>query len=222
MCASRITLTCVSLFLLAGCAELPGLRKEPAPPPAAAEAPRPPTKEQAYEAFTRLNRALQQAYERILDERGVRQVQAPRAEAFDALDAGLRRLGMIVESRDPEAGTLTVASPAPRPLDAAEWRVAAEADTPMMGAILCPILGAYCRQVRFEPDDFVIVINATVLAAVRGGAEISLTTRMREIKESATGMPRREYPPPTGVRMALDKIWGQFDRELAARQARPR
>lgn len=210
----------VSMALLAGCADFPGLKSEPVPAPA--EAPRPPTREQVIDAFTRLNRALQQAYERILDDRGGRQVPAPRADAFDALDAGLRRLGMIVESRDPEAGTLTVAAPAPRPLDMNEWRIAAEADTPMMGAVLCPILGPYCRQVKFEPDDFVIVINATVLAAARGGAEISLTARMREIKESATGMPRREYPPPTGVRLALDKIWAQFDRELAARQARPR
>jgi hypothetical protein len=83
-----------------------------------------------------------------------------------------------------------------------------------MGAILCPVLGPYCKTIRFEPDDYVIVINATVLPAGRGASEVSLTTRMREIAPRP-GVPRRDYPPPTGVRMALDKIWGQLEQQLA-------
>jgi hypothetical protein len=45
------------------------------------------------------------------------------------------------------------------------------------------------------------------------------TTRMREIVERP-GVPRREYPPPTGVRMALDKIWTEYERERAAQVKR--
>jgi hypothetical protein len=30
-------------------------------------------------------------------------------------------------------------------------------------------------------------------------------------------MPRREYAPPTGVRMALDKLWAQIERELGVK-----
>lgn len=217
--------------LLAGCEVLsvppapPAVPGPPAPPaapaPAVAKPSAPPTADQMQQALTLLNRAFQDAYERILQERGTRTFAAGRAQAFEALDASLRRLGMITEIRDPEVGTLTVAAPAPRPLSAEEWRRVAETDTPMMAAITCPILGEYCRAIRFEPDDYVIVINATVLEPAPGTARISLTTRMREIAPRP-GAPRRDYPPPTGVRMALDKIWGQFDQELAGRQGRAR
>ena len=200
-----------SLGLLTGCPGPGELFRAPPPEPP------PPTKEQIFGAFTRLNVAFQTEYERILDERGVRSFPAQRADAFNALSSALIKLGMIVESRDPAAGTLTVASPAPRPLDAGEWRRASEADLPMMQGILCPVLGEkMCRAVRFEPDDYVIVINSTVIATPKGGSEVSLTTRMREIAPSQTGLPRREYPPPTAVRMALDKIWLRFEQELRA------
>jgi hypothetical protein len=198
--------------MLAACVSGPGeiFRAAPTEPP-------PATKEQIVGAFTRLNVAFQTEYERILDERGVRSFPAQRVHAFDALSGALTKLGMIVESRDPAAGTLTVASPAPRPLDAGEWRRATEADLPMMQGFLCPTLGErVCRTIKFEPDDYVIVINATVLATDKGGSEVSLTTRMREIAPTQTGLPRREYPPPTGVRMALDKIWLRFEQELRA------
>jgi hypothetical protein len=215
----KCVLLIASLALIAGCEGMGviGSTPAPAPPPAA-----PPTPEQVFKAFTAVNRAFQEEYERILDERGVRSVPVRRSDAFDALNAGLIRLGMIVESRDPDAGTLTVAAPAPRPLDADEWRRAAAADLPLMQKIMCPILGErFCQSIRFEPDGLVIVINATVLATASGGSEISLTTRMREIEESRTKLPRREYPPPTGVRMALDKIWTRFDQDLDARRRSP-
>lgn len=212
----KCALLFASIAVLAGCEGLGviGSTPAPAPPP-----PGPPTPEQVFKAFTAVNRAFQEEYERILDERGVRTVPVRRSDAFDALSAGLVRLGMIVESRDPDAGTLTVAAPAPRPLDADEWRRAAAADLPLMQRIMCPILGdRYCQSIQFEPDGLVIVINATVLATAGGGAEILLTTRMREIEEARSKLPRREYPPPTGVRMALDKIWTRFEQALDARR----
>ncbi len=210
---------CALITALTGCAPFPPRDPAPAPaPPPAASAP--PTKEKIAEAFTRLNAALKDAYERIIRERGTRAVASPRPVTFDALHTGLTRLGMIVENRDPEIGVLTVAAPAPKPLDAAEWVTTVRSDQPLMAGILCPVLGEYCKTIRFEPDDFVIVINATVRELDAGRSEVSLTTRMREIAERP-GVPRREYPPPTGVQMALDKIWAQFDRALAERQPRP-
>lgn len=214
----RDLIACAALALLAGCEMMPiGGPGTPPPAPAPAPAaapPAPPTREQVVEAFTRLNAAFQKEYERILSERGMRTVQASRAEAFSALNTGLARLGMIVESRDPDAGILTVAAPAPRPLSADEWRRTVETDLPMMAQILCPVLGPYCRTIRFEPEDYVIVINATVLSTARDRSEVWLTTRMREIAPRP-GVPRRDYPPPTGVRMALDKIWASFEQQLA-------
>jgi hypothetical protein len=219
---SRV-LACASLALAAGCAELPSVFK-PAPEPAPATPPtstaplKPPSPEAINEAFSRLNRAFQGEYERIIGERGRRTVAVRPHDAFDALHVALIRLGMIVESQDPIVGTLSVAAPAPRPLTLEEWRHTVQADLPMMASILCPVLGPYCKTLRFEPDDYVIVINATVLAAANG-AEVSLTTRMREIVPRPS-VPRRDYPPPTGVYMALDKIWAGFEKELAARSRR--
>ena len=205
--------------LVSGCELERMVKPEPqasatAKPPAEKPAPTP---EQFVKAFTLLNERLRVEYERALDERGSRSVPVSRAAAYDALHAGFIRLGMIVESRDPDVGTLTVAAPAPRPLSADEWRRTIQSDLPMMAGILCPILGSYCTGIKFEPDDYVIAINATVRGTDGGASEISLTTRMREIAPRP-GMPRRDYPPPTGVRMALDKIWTAFDQALAERE----
>jgi hypothetical protein len=213
----------LAMLLLPACAEAPWRPEAPAAAqPAAKPAPKPappPTAAQINEALSRLNHAFQTAYERILEERGTRTDSVARAVAFEALDSALRRLGMIAESRDANAGTLTVAAPAPRPLNADEWRRVVQEDGPMMAAILCPSLGEYCKQIRFEPDDYVIVINATVLPAPGTGSRISLTTRMREIV-ARPGVPRREYPPPSGVRFALDKIWAEYERERAVQAKR--
>lgn len=203
--------------LATGCTA-PPWQPTPAPEPTAKPAP-PPTPQQIGEALSELNNAFQREYDRILDERGSRSDVAPRAMAFAALEAALRRLGMIVENRDPDAGQLTVAAPAPRPLSMDEWRRVVQDDGPMMMRILCPKLGEYCRKIRFEPEDYVIVINAIVLGAPNNSSRITLTTRMREIVERP-GVPRREYPPPTGVRMALDKIWSEYERERAAQVKR--
>jgi len=216
------------LWMLLCAALVPGCDLErvmkPAPQPQVqtkppAQKPAPPTHEQFVKAFTILNEKLRVEYERALEERGTRTLKVSRAQAFEALRAGLVRLGMIVENSDPDVGTLTVAAPAPRPLSADEWRRTVQSDLPMMAEILCPILGPYCTGIKFEPDDYVIAINATVRGIEGAGSEISLTTRMREIAPRP-GMPRRDYPPPTGVRMALDKIWAAFDQALAAQDKR--
>jgi len=214
---SGTLIRCAMIVFATGCTA-PPWQPTPAPEPVAKPAP-PPTRQQIDEALAELNKAFQREYERILDERGSRSDVAPRATAFAALEGGLRRLGMIVESRDPDGGTLTVAAPAPRPLSMDEWRRVVQDDGPMMMRILCPKLGEYCRKVRFEPEDYVIVINAIVLGAANNSSRITLTTRMREIVERP-GVPRRDYPPPTGVRMALDKIWTEYERERAAQVKR--
>ena len=211
---------CAIIALVTGCAAPPWQPTTPPkePEPVAKPAP-PPSQQDINAALDELNKAFQREYERVLEARGSRSDDAPRATSFAALEAGLRRLGMIVESRDPDGGTLTVAAPAPRPLSMDEWQRVVQEDGPMMMRILCPKLGEYCRKLRFAPEDFVIVINATVLATANNSSRVTLTTRMREIVERP-GVPRREYPPPTGVHMALDKIWTEYERERAAQARR--
>jgi hypothetical protein len=178
------------------------------------------TQEEKRDATVAVNRAFQVEYERILAEKGVRSYKVKKTEAFVALHVALSRLGMRVESQEPEVGYLNVYAPAPTPLNAQEWRQAAEADLPKIRAIARPHIGMAAEFISFEPEGLLIVINATTLD-IPAGTEVSLTMRMREVAPPRSGMPRREYPPPTGVRIGLDKIWAQFEQELRAARRIP-
>ncbi|WP_137895182.1 hypothetical protein [Ramlibacter sp. 2FC] len=172
-------------------------------------------------AVAAVNRAFQADYESMLADKGVRTYKVRRTDAFVALHAALGKLGMRIADQDPDIGTLAAEAPAPRPLNAQEWRQTADADLPRMREIARPHVGMLAELIRFEPEGLEIVIYATVLDAGGGSSEVSLTTRMRETAPPRTNMPRREYPPPTAVRLALDKIWRQFEQELRAARKLP-
>ena len=171
-------------------------------------------------ATTDVNQAFQKEYEAILAEKGIRTYKVRRADAFVALHAALSRLGMRVIDQDPDVGTLHVEAPAPTPLNAQEWAKAAQADLPKMREIASKHVGMAAAMIKFEPEGLLIVIHATALDAAPG-TEVSLTMRMREVAPPKSGMPRREYPPPTGVRIGLDKIWAQLEQELRAARKIP-
>jgi len=171
------------------------------------------TQSEVRSAITDVNEAFRIEYERILAEKGTRTFPVRQPQAFAALQRALRRLGMRVADEAPELGYLNVHAPAPNPLDADEWRVAAQADLPRLREIAARHVGLVSWLVRFEPEGLDIVINATALGS-GSSSEISLTMRMRETAPPQSGMPRREYPPPTAVRMGLDKIWAEVDRQL--------
>ena len=86
----------------------------------------------------------------------------------------------------------------------------------MMQRLAANCVGLAGWLLKFEPEGLEIVITATVVPAA-GGSEISLTARMHQVKPPPSGMPRREYAPPTGVRMALDKIWARIESELGVK-----
>jgi len=44
---------------------------------------------------------------------------------------------------------------------------------------------------------------------------------MREVAPPKSGLPRRDYPPPTALKVGLDKLWSAVDRELAAQPRKP-
>jgi len=164
-------------------------------------------------AIADVNRDFQGEYEAILATEGHRRYRSPSAAAFEATRRALMRLGTSVESQDAGLGYINVVAPAPRPLDHDEWRQAADADLPRMREIARKRIGALSDFIRFEPDGLMIVINATVVEA-DAGSEVSLTMRMREVAPPKSGIPRREYAPPTGVRIGLRKIWAAIDQEL--------
>ena len=178
------------------------------------------SREQVRDAITDVNNSFRADYEAALAEKGARVYNVDRAEAYNAVRVSLARLGMTVEAQDPALGFVNVYAPAPRPLDLEEWRQAAEADLPRMREVIRPHVGLLSPFIRFEPEGLEIVISGTVVA-VPTGTEISFTARMRETAPPKSGIPRREYLPPTAVRRGLDKIWAELDREFKATYRKP-
>ena len=164
-------------------------------------------------AITEVNHDFRIEYERILLEIGTRVYRVPRDSAYAALRTSFDQLGMAVIDNSPDIGYIAVRAPAPKPLDAVEWERVNEQDLPRMRQLATPHVGMLARFVMFEPEGLDIIINATAVE-VRDGTEVSLTMRMRETAPPRTGYPRREYPPPSAVRIGLDKIWREVDRDL--------
>lgn len=164
-------------------------------------------------AINDVNHDFRIQYERILKETGTRAYKVRPAVAFDAVQGALSRIGMRVVDHAPDIGYLSVMGPAPMPLDLLEWKKAAEQDQPRLRALTSAHVGVLSWFIAFEPEGLEVVINATSVE-VPEGTEVSLTMRMRETKPPRSGIPRREYPPPSAVRMGLEKIWGEVDRDL--------
>ena len=171
------------------------------------------SEQQKISATRDVNAVFRTEYERVLAEDGTHIYDVPRGEAFQALRVALGRLGMRLADQSPDLGYLSVYAPAPEPLTRDEWLKAAQADLPKFRGILKEHLGLAAWFVSFEPQGLDIVINATTIS-VRGGTAVSLTMRMREVAPPKSGYPRREYAPPSAVRLGLRKIWGTLEREL--------
>jgi hypothetical protein len=178
------------------------------------------TQDQKRGAIDDINKVFRSEYETILAEKGTRTYKVSRAEAYDAVRVSMARLGMIVEAQDPVLGYVNVYAPAPLPLNLEEWARAAEADRPRTLEIIGPHVGIFRHFFNFEPRGLETVISGTVVE-VPAGTEISFTARMREIAPPESGFPRREYLPPTAVRMGLDKMWAEVEREFKATYRRP-
>jgi hypothetical protein len=194
-----ITTWCAALaMLLAGCA----------------------SQSQIIDAVKAVNETFKSEYEAILAKDGTRVYNVTRAEAYDAVRISMARLGMTVEAQDPVLGYVNVFAAAPLPLSPDEWLQAAAADLPKLQEICRRYAVLECFFIRFEPEGLQSVISGTVVE-VPAGTEISFTARMREIAPPKSGFPRREYLPPTSVRMALTKMWAELEREFKATYRRP-
>jgi len=164
-------------------------------------------------AMIDVNEEFRIQYERILAEKGTRIYLVRPEQAFKGVVGALGRLGFHGGNQVPGMGYLNVVAPAPIPLNAKEWQQVNENDLPRLREIIFRHIGPLAQFVSFEPEGLNVVITATTLE-VTGGTEISFTARMREVAPPRSGMPRREYLPPTAVRMGLDKIWAAFESEL--------
>jgi len=173
------------------------------------------TKSEIVDAITALNEYYRTEYEAALKENGTRVFKLPRAEVYDALRVSLARLGLTVEAQDPVIGYLRVFGPSPRPLDAEEWRRVSDTDLPRTREIIGPHVGLMGHFFNFEPEGLQTVITGTVVETP-SGTTVSFTARMREITPPKSGFPRRSYLPPTAVRMGLDKMWQELQREFDA------
>ncbi len=172
------------------------------------------TLEQKANAIRAVNADFRKAYEQIIKESGTTVFNATEAQAFAAMKSCLKKLGMVIETQDSSVGYLRVAAPAPKPLTREEWKRAGEADLPRMRKIVKEQVGVMGGFIKFEPEGLDIVINITTIPKSPGRVELSVSMRMREVTPPKSGFPRREYPPPTAVRIGIAKVWSQFDTEL--------
>jgi hypothetical protein len=171
------------------------------------------------DAINDINRAFKEQYERILASSGTRLVSAPAGETFDATAAALVSLGMEVRQESRGLGFINADAAAPLPLTRSEWDRASAPDLPRARELLRRHVGVLAELFDFEPEGLDTVITATIIEA-RGGSEVSLTMRMREVAPPKSALPRREYPPPTALQAGIDKIWSALERELRARARR--
>lgn len=170
---------------------------------------------QRIEAIQAVNGAFRADYEAILAAQGARVYKLPRDEAFTSMRVALAGLGMRTETQDSPLGYLVVTSMAPLPLTAEEWSAVVSADQPLLRKLIEPYVGLVAWFAHFEPQGLEIVLSASFVGA-EGGTEIALTVRFRETAPPKSGWPRREYLPPTAVRMGLAKIWAAFEQEVRA------
>jgi len=172
------------------------------------------------DAINDINAAFKAEYEATLARNGTRVITASPGEAFDAVYAAFVKLGLVVRQQSRALGLISAEAPAPLPLSRDEWDRAATIDLPKAKELLRRHIGPLAELFHFEPEGIDTVMTATVIGT-SGGCEISFTMRMREVAPPKSGLPRRDYPPPTALKVGLDKLWSAVDRELAAQPRKP-
>ena len=178
------------------------------------------SQENIRDAINDINKVFKEEYEAILARNGTRTFNVSPGEAFDATNAALVRMGMVVKQQSRGLGYLTAEAPAPLPLDRSDWDRAAAIDLPKAKELMRRHVGLMAELFNFEPQGLDAVVTVTIIEA-RAGSDVSITIRLRETAPPKSGLPRREYPPPTATQLGLDKLWAAIDRELTAAPRKP-
>lgn len=165
-------------------------------------------------AMTKLDSDWKKENDRAFERAGRRMVDIDRYDAFLAVLAAFRRIGMVVEQQDLDTGFIFATAPAPVPLTAEEWRRVQDADTSEMQAIIQPDVGLASWFATLDPSGKDVLVNA-FLTDRPEGIEIALGMRLLLGKKMENGRAKRTQAPPTAVRIGLGKFWSAFDREVA-------
>jgi hypothetical protein len=191
-CGCRLLVATLLLALLAGCKEV-----DHTDPNIAA-------------AIGEINAEFRSGYQQVLAQAGTRHFAVDPALAQKYMHQVLEKLGFIIVNSE-GAYYLSVTAPAPAPLDKAEWEEVCRAHEPKMRDIAVKHIGIKGHLVQLEPDGLNILGTVTLLPAARG-VDITITMRLQETKPQPADsiLPRREYPPPTAVRIGYEKIWKAF------------
>ena len=163
-------------------------------------------------AMTKLDSDWKKENDRAFARAG-RVVDINRYDAFLAVLATFRRIGMVVEQQDLDTGFIFATAPAPVPLTAEEWRQVQDADTSEMRAIIQPEVGLASWFATLDPSGKDVLVNAYVTDRPEG-VEIALAMRLLLSQKMEDGRAKRTQAPPTAVRIGLEKFWRAFDREM--------
>lgn len=163
-------------------------------------------------AVTNIDFAWKLANDEILEKDGSRKFKASHYQAFVAAQGTLRKIGTVVEKQDLPSGFLFATAAAPTPLSPAEWEIVKETDTTDMRKIAVEEVGYMGWFANLDPASKDVLINVYVVAR-HDQAEVSIGMRLRN-KKDIKGLKKRTQPPPTAMKLGLEKFWRVFDEQL--------
>ena len=154
--------------------------------------------------------------DKLVATEGRRIVQATPREAFVAVQRSAVRLGMIVENQDRATGFLLASSAAPTPLTPDEWKIVQDNDTSEMRKVIGKTIGVLSWFKDLDPTGKEVLANVLVKETGEG-TEVSISLRLRSTRAAARD--RRLQPPPTAMRIGLEKFWRIFEEEIGQKPA---
>ena len=163
-------------------------------------------------AITRLDSEWKATNDKTLRTMGRRTVALSRGQALLAARAAGRKLGMLTEQENLETGFLLATASAPTPLSASEWQEVQAADTARMKEVIAEDVGLVSWFATLDPTAKEVLTNV-LITEKHNGVEVSVGIRLRT-KTMVTGRIRRSQPPPTALRIGLQKFWSAFDDEM--------
>jgi hypothetical protein len=148
----------------------------------------------------------------ILNELGQRTIDSTKYASFLAVQGAARRLGMVIEQQDYATGFLFVTSAAPTPLTKEEWAEVQRVETPGMRETLVESIGTLAKNATLEAAGKDLLVNVLVTEHA-DGVNVAVSVRQRNNLAQGDRI-RRMEPPPTALRIGLEKFWAAFDDEL--------